>query len=162
MSLLLYEQSFLELKPISYDSNPSCIDLLRNSPVRNWLVWWWPVMNVVCYERGLLWLWTRLLSTWSVMNRSVLNIVCYDRICYELVCFEREPSMLCVFLVIFQAQMSYPSEWRVGYVAAAPAQAVIEKQRRPHLVSQTAFVVFKVVISGKKISYIFEMMCSTL
>ena len=45
-------------------------------------------MNVVCYERGLLW--TGLLWTWSVMN-----VVCYERglfrmVCYEHVCFERE------------------------------------------------------------------------
>jgi len=43
------------------------------------LLWTWSVMNVVCYERGLLW-------TWSVMN-----LVCYELnvICYELVCYER-------------------------------------------------------------------------
>ena len=44
-------------------------------------------MNVVCYERGLLW-------TWSVMNWSVMNVVCYERgllwtwSVMNVVCFE--------------------------------------------------------------------------
>ena len=40
------------------------------------LLWTWSVMNVVCYERGLLWTW------------SILNVVCYDLVCYELVCYK--------------------------------------------------------------------------
>jgi len=45
------------------------------------------VMNMVCYEGGLLLtgqLWTDLLWMWSVMN-----VVFYERICYEQVCYER-------------------------------------------------------------------------
>jgi len=57
----------------------------------------WSVMNVGCYERGLLWtglLWTRLLWTWSVMKvvcygRGCYERVCYERVCYEQVCYER-------------------------------------------------------------------------
>jgi len=51
------------------------------------------VMNMVCYERDLLW--TRSVMNWSVMNVvcfqmwSVINVVCYERVCYELVCYER-------------------------------------------------------------------------
>jgi len=41
------------------------------------------VMNMVCYERGLL-------RTWSVMNWSAMNVVCYERICYKQVCCERD------------------------------------------------------------------------
>jgi len=37
----------------------------------------WSVMNMVCYEHGLLW--TGLLWTWSVMNGSVMNVVCFER-----------------------------------------------------------------------------------
>ena len=60
-------------------------------------------MNVVCYERGLLW-------TWSVMNtvcyehgllwtRSVMNTVCYEHglfwvVCYEQVFFEQTPTKI--------------------------------------------------------------------
>jgi len=40
------------------------------------LLWTWSVMNMVCYERGLLW--RGLLWTWSVMNGSVMNVVCYE------------------------------------------------------------------------------------
>ena len=43
------------------------------------------IMNVVCYDRGLLW--TGLLWMWSVMN-----VVCYERVCYEQVSFERTPQ----------------------------------------------------------------------
>jgi len=48
----------------------------------------WSVMNVVCYERGLLLmglLWTGLLRTWSVLNGL------FWAVCYEQVCFERSP-----------------------------------------------------------------------
>ena len=66
------------------------------------------VVNVVCYEHGLLWkglLSTSLLWTQSAMNGSVLKMVCYELVCYvrcllwtwsvmnvvcyELVCYER-------------------------------------------------------------------------
>jgi len=45
------------------------------------LLWTWSVMNLVCYElvcnkRGLLW-------TRSVMNWSVMNVICYELVCYE-------------------------------------------------------------------------------
>jgi len=47
------------------------------------------VINVFCYERGLLWtglLWAVLLRTWSVLSGLLLFVW------YERVCFEREPS----------------------------------------------------------------------
>ena len=77
-------------------------------------MWTWSVMNVVCFERGLLWmwsvmngsvmimvcyehglLWTGLLWTWSVFKCgplwtwSVIKVVCYEWGSYERVCYER-------------------------------------------------------------------------
>ena len=69
------------------------------------LLWTWSVMNVVCFERGLLWigllwigllgtglLWTGLLWTWSVMN-----MVCYERVCCQQVCYERSLQWMGLF-----------------------------------------------------------------
>jgi len=41
----------------------------------------WSVMNMVCYEYGLLW--TGLLWTWSVINGSVMNGSVMNVVCYE-------------------------------------------------------------------------------
>ena len=55
-------------------------------------------MNVVCYERGLLW-------TWSVMN-----VVCYERVCYEQVCYEHGLfRVVCLEQVSFERVPSSPT-----------------------------------------------------
>ena len=62
------------------------------------LLWTRPVMNVVYYECGLLWTWSvmnvvsferGLLWTWSVLNWSVLKWSVMNVVWYELVCYER-------------------------------------------------------------------------
>ena len=55
-------------------------------------------MNMVCYERGLLW--TGLLWTWSV-----INMVCYERVWYEQVC--NEPGL---FWVVCYEQVYFKRE----------------------------------------------------
>ena len=59
-------------------------------------------MNVVCYERGLLW--TGLLWTWSVMDGSVMNVVYYERVSSELVCYQH--YLLLTWSVINESAVS--------------------------------------------------------
>jgi len=45
------------------------------------LLWTWSVMNVFCYERGLLITWSVMSGTvinWCVMNGFVMNVVCCE------------------------------------------------------------------------------------
>ena len=56
----------------------------------------WSVMNMVCYEHGLLWV---VCYEWSVMS-GLLWVVCYER-----VCFEWEPFwsiVMCLWVTTFK------------------------------------------------------------
>ena len=73
MNVVCYEQDSYErgrlLKCCKHGLLWTCF---VTNKFRNELLWKWSVMNMVCYEHGLLW--TGLLWTWSLMN-----MVCYER-----------------------------------------------------------------------------------
>jgi len=66
-------------------------------------------MNVVCYERSLLWtglLWMGLLWTWSVLS-GLLWMVCFERVCFERTPFE-------IALGAASAIHLYVLQWKEG------------------------------------------------